>query len=115
MTDEIGIGEIEIGGLDETTDTEWMEEAMEEAAEAEYEHTYPFGQRHFPAVELEKENIDEQLFEWCIEALVISVIGKGYFITHSDLDKQLEQIRVEGIEAYLQQRLDDVGVSRNED
>jgi hypothetical protein len=110
MTNDVGIGEIEIGEVNETNSIEWMEEAMEEVAEDKYEYTYPFGQRYFPAIEIGKEDIDEQLFEWCIDAWIISEVSKGYFITHSDLDEHFEFIDEYGIETYLERRLEGIGI-----
>lgn len=130
LSDEAEEMEIDLGALDEdneddSEDSDQIETPAEKAEEdfnpkelldndEEYTLSSQFDS-FYKAIEIEADDIPDDLLERCIENFIISEVAAGYFITHSDIDKQLERIQAEDIETYLKQRLDDVGVSENVD
>jgi hypothetical protein len=70
----------------------------------EYSINYPFGD--LKAIELDKDDVNSELIDKCIDNYVISEVSNGYVITHEDIEQHLEVINEHGMEAYLQKRLE---------
>jgi len=65
---------------------------------------YPFAD--LKAIEVDKDDVDRELIDKCVENYVLSEVSKGYFITHENIEQHLEVINEHGMEAYLQKRLE---------